>query len=69
MNILLLLAKTLEKQKSNFPHTAVFHMKTKASLKYFVNDCLWKHVLASNSPQNPSNLTSLVILVIVRPLT
>ena len=39
------------------------------SLKYFVNDCLWKQFFASNSPQTPSNLISLTILVTVRPFT
>ena len=27
------------KQKSNFSQSALFHMKTKVSLEYFVNDC------------------------------
>ena len=42
-------------------------MKARVSLKYFVNDCLWKQVFASNSPQTPSNLTFLTILVTLRP--
>ena len=45
-------------------------MKTRVSLKYFVDDCLWKHFFASNSPQIPSNLISLVtILVALKPFT
>ena len=44
-------------------------MKTRVSLKYFVNDCLWKHFFASNSPQTPSNLIYLTILVTLRPFT
>ena len=43
--------KTPEKQKSSFPHSALFHRETRVSLKYFVNDCLWKHCFASNSRQ------------------
>ena len=39
MKILLILAKTLEKQKLSFSCSALFHMKTKVSLKYFVNGC------------------------------
>ena len=41
MKILLILAKTLEKQKLNFSRTALFHIKTRASLRYFVNYCSW----------------------------
>ena len=44
-------------------------MKTTVSLKYFVNDCLWKHFIASTSPQTPSNFISLTILVTQRPFT
>ena len=39
MKILLTLAKTLEKQKLNFSRSELFHMKTRVSLKYHVNDC------------------------------
>ena len=31
--------KTLEKHKLNFSRSALFFMKTRVSLKYFVNDC------------------------------
>ena len=47
-------------------------MKTRASLKYPVNDCVWKHFSASNSHQtipDPSNLISLRALVTLRPFT
>ena len=44
-------------------------METGVSLKYFVNDCFWKHFLASNSPQNLSNLFSLTALVPLRSFT
>ena len=43
-------------------------MKARVYLKYFVHDCLWKHFLASNSPQSPSNFICLTILVTLRPL-
>ena len=39
MKILFILVRTLEKQKLNFFHSALFHLKTRVSLKYFVNDC------------------------------
>ena len=42
-------------------------MKTRVSLKYFVNDSLRKQVFPSNFPQAPSNLMSLIILVTLRP--
>ena len=44
-------------------------METRASLKYFVNGCLYKHVFASNLPQTRTNLISLAILVTLRPFT
>ena len=40
MKILLMLAKkTLEKPKLNLSCSALFHMKSRVSLKYLVNDC------------------------------
>ena len=44
-------------------------MKTRVSLKYFVSYCLWKLFFDSYSPQTPSNLISLTILVTVSPFT
>ena len=44
-------------------------MKTRVSLKYFVNYCLWKTFLDFNSPQIPLNLISLTILVTLSPFT
>ena len=67
--ILLTLAKSLEKQVLNFSHGVLFHMKTRVSLKYFVNDCLWKQMFASNWYQTLSNLIYLTILVNLRPFT
>ena len=44
-------------------------MKTRVSLKYFVNDCLWKPFFDSNLPQTSSNLISLTILLTLKPFT
>ena len=40
---ILLKQKTLEKQKLIFSRSALFHMKTRVSLKYFGNDCGLRH--------------------------
>ena len=53
----------------NFYRRTLSHIKTRACLKYFVNDCLWKQFFASNSPQTPSNLISLTIVESLRPFT
>ena len=42
--------------------SALFLMQTRAFLKYFVHDCLWKQVLVCNSPHVPSKLICLIIL-------
>ena len=39
MEILLILGRTLEKQKLNISCSAPFHTKTRFSFKYSVNDC------------------------------
>ena len=44
-------------------------MKTRVSLKYFGNDCLWKCFSGSSFSQNPSKFIYLTILVILRPFT
>ena len=44
-------------------------MKISVFLSYFVHDCLYKQVFASNSPQAPLKLICLTILVTLRPLT
>ena len=44
-------------------------MKTRVSLKYFVNDSLWKRFFVSMSPHVHSNLFCWTILVTLRPLT
>ena len=47
MKILLVIVK----QKLSFSCSELFHIKTKACPKYFVNDCLWKQFLPSTPPQ------------------
>ena len=39
VNFVNTIKKTIEKQNSNFFRSALFHMKTRVSVKYFVNDC------------------------------
>ena len=39
MKILKVLVERPEKQKLNFSHSALFYIKTRVCLKYFVNDC------------------------------
>ena len=39
LNKLLMIAKTLEKQKSNFSRSGILHPKTRVSLYYFVTGC------------------------------
>ena len=58
-----------QKQKFNFSRSALFHMKTRVYLKYFVNDCLWKQFPAFNSAQTPSNLICLTIFETLKPWT
>ena len=53
----------------NISCSALFHMKTKVFLKYFVRDCLWKTFLASKLPQTPSNLIFLKIFLTLMSLT
>ena len=43
----------LEKQKLKFFCSALFHMKTRVSVKYFVNDCPSKHFILSDSRKIP----------------
>ena len=62
-------AKTAEKEKLNFSHSALFHMKSRVYLKYFVNVCVCKQFFAFNLPQTPSNLFFLTNFVTLSPLT
>ena len=69
MKILLILAKNSSKTEIKLlPQCAISHITTVSHI-YFANDCLWKHLFASNSPQIPSNLISLTILITLSPLT
>ena len=54
--LLILAKKIAEKQKLKFYFVSLFQMETRDYLKYFVNNCLWKQIFASNLPQTPSNL-------------
>ena len=51
MKVLLILEENLEKSKQNFSRRALFHIKTRVSLTYFVSYCLEKLIFDSNSPQ------------------
>ena len=63
MKILLILGKTLEKQELNFSRSALFYIKTRVHLKYFVDDCLWKKT------QTPSNMIFLRSSIALKPFT
>ena len=67
MKTLLILAKNYWKTEIKIFPEALFYMKTRAFLEYFVSDCLCKHFFASNLPQAYSNLLSLTILVTLKP--
>ena len=69
MKVWLILAEILKTQKLNFFCYALFHMKTRASLKYFVSYCLWKHFFDINLPQTPLIFASWNCLVTLRPFT
>ena len=51
IKISLILPKSLKKQKLIFTHSALFHMKTRVSLRNFVNDGLSKYVLLLTRPR------------------
>ena len=61
--------KSRKKQQLNFCGSVLFFMKTRASLKYFLTDCLRKTFLDPNSSQTRSNLISSTTLVSLRCLT
>ena len=67
--ILSILAKDFLKIEIELFRSLLFHMKTRGFLKYFLRACFWKQFFASKSPQVPSNLISLTILVTARSLT
>ena len=49
MEILSVLEKSPEKWKLNFSRSALFHMKSKAGLKYFVNDWCFETIWVMDS--------------------
>ena len=53
----------------NFSCRALFPIKPRFSLNYFVTDSLWKPFFDYKSPQTSLNLISLTILVTLRPFT
>ena len=61
--------KKLLENKLNGCRKVLFQMKTRVSVKYFVNDCLWKYFFVSNLLETPSNLIPLTILATLRSLT
>ena len=44
-------------------------MKTRVSLKYFVNHCLWKYFFASHMYEKPANLICFDNLITPMPFT
>ena len=69
LNFFLILVKKLEKRKLKFSRSALLHMKTRVSLKYFVIDCLWKPFFGSNWLQTHLKLDFLVISGTLMPFT
>ena len=57
------------KQKLNFSRGALFQMKIRVCLKYFLKDCLWKQFLVSNLLYTPSKFTCMAIFVTLTSLT
>ena len=58
-----------EKERFNVSRRALFHTKTRASLKCFAIGWLWKPLSDANSLKTLSDVISLTILVILRLLT
>ena len=52
IKVWLILSKTLEKQKLNFCRSALFLMKARVSLKYFLNDCRFNGVYPRDNLPN-----------------
>ena len=67
--ILLIPAKTLEKEQLNSSGSGRFHVKTRVNLKHFVTDCFWITFLDSYLPQAPSNLIFLAIVATLSSFT
>ena len=67
MKILSVVAKIFWKTEIELCNSALFNMKTRVCLKYFVNHCLWKQFIDSNSSFTTSSLIYLTIFVNLRP--
>ena len=63
------LAKISRKTEIELCHSALFHLKTRVCLKFFVNHCLWKQFLDSKLPYRTSSLICFIIFVNLRPMT
>ena len=48
----------MEKQKLNFSYSALFYIKTRVSLKYFVNDCRITYNKTASKNQFNSTMTT-----------
>ena len=57
-------SKNLLKTEIDFFRSGLFHIKNRVSLKYFINDGLWKQVLVFSSPETLSSLMCLTIFAI-----
>ena len=52
----------------NFSRSVLFHMKIRVWVKYFVNECLWKQFLSSDSPKTTSSLVCFTVFITLRSL-
>ena len=68
MKVVSVLAKIPQKTEIELCRSSLFHMKTRVCLKYFVNHCLWKQFLDSNSRHTTSSLICLTSFVNLRPM-
>ena len=70
MAILSVLAKISRKIEIElFRSYLTFRLKTRVSLKYLVNDCILKHLFASNLRQTLPKQIFLKAFITLRPLT
>ena len=61
LKLLLILAKKYQKQQLNLSHSALFHKKTRVSLKYFVTDCGSLKCLNAEKIKSDSQLLEKVV--------
>ena len=62
-------SKYFPKNRIFFCRSALFHMKTRVCLIYFVNHCFWKQFLVSSTPHTTSSFICLTTFVNLGPLT